>query len=146
MQPFDSLSPFLQEYIMLRRSAVLPPVVVLVVYMLMAIPSAEGSLLCFGADGHVAIEYVAACKGSELGPQFEWAENDACGHCKDVQLLSSPALVNQRLGALMPHDHSVSFQSVAALLPSHFIEETQPRSSMPFQESLASRNSVVLRI
>ena len=50
----------------------------------------EGTLLCIGKDGHVAVEFVDACNGTGLGSQLAGMESDACGPCTDVQFLSSP--------------------------------------------------------
>ncbi|MGC2062511.1 MAG: hypothetical protein WA610_06000 [Thermodesulfovibrionales bacterium] len=55
----------------------------------------EGTLICFGKDGHVAIEFVDVCNGSNFGSQFADSEkSDACGPCQDVQFLGSPAYTN----------------------------------------------------
>lgn len=54
----------------------------------------EGTLLCFGNDGHVAIEFVDACNGESAGSRLEGMENDACGPCKDVQFISATAHTN----------------------------------------------------
>jgi len=86
----DFISPFLEKYLMLRRIGILPALV-LVVHMVVAVLSVEGSVLCFGKDGHVAIEFVDACNGSGFGSQFAGMESDACGPCNDVHFLSSPA-------------------------------------------------------
>ena len=106
----------------------------------------EGTLLCFGKDGHVALEFVDACNGSGFGSQLEKTEVDACGPCTDVQFQSSTGLLNHRWGAVTTHDQPLRFHFVAALPLSNLIRGAQIRSSIPFQNSLASLNSIVLRI
>jgi hypothetical protein len=65
---------------------------ILPAFMLISCFGAESSLLCFGSDGHVAIEFIEACntQNSEFG-HFESDRGDGCGSCKDVQFLKSPA-------------------------------------------------------
>jgi hypothetical protein len=67
------------------------PAFMLLLFLIVSFFGSEGTLLCFGKDGHVAIEFVDAHNGSGFGSQLEGMENDACGPCKDVRLLSSPA-------------------------------------------------------
>jgi hypothetical protein len=86
----DFVSSFLRYYRM-PRIAGIHSVLVLVVYMTVAALSVEGSVLCFGEDGHVAMEFVDACNGSGFGAQLAGMESDTCGPCKDVQFLSNPA-------------------------------------------------------
>lgn len=76
---------------MWRRIAGILPAVVLVVHLVVSVLSVEGSVLCFGEDGHVAIEFVDACNGSGLGSQLAGMESDACGACEDVEFLIGPA-------------------------------------------------------
>ncbi|MBI5100529.1 MAG: hypothetical protein HZB33_01645 [Nitrospirae bacterium] len=66
-----------------------PAAFMLGLFFLMSVVGSEGTLLCFGKDGHVAIELVDACNGAGLGSQL--AESDACGPCKDVRFLGGPA-------------------------------------------------------
>ena len=91
MHAIDIISSFLQKYIMFKKYARILSALVLVVYMLVAALSVEGSVLCFGGDGHVAVEFVGACNGSGFGSQLAGMESDVCGPCKDIQFLSSPA-------------------------------------------------------
>ena len=69
----------------------LPAAFMLVLFLFVSFFGSEGTLLCFGKDGHVAIEFVDVHNGSGFGAQLAGMENDACGPCKDVQFLSSPA-------------------------------------------------------
>ncbi len=124
----------------------IPAVIMLILLLVASFFGSEGTLLCFGKDGHLAVEFVDACNGSGFGSQLAEMESDACGPCMDVQFLSSPALLNHGLGGLTPHDQPLSFQTVAAVPSSNFIRETQTHSSIPFQKSLTSLNSIVLRI
>ena len=117
------------------------------VYLILPVFGPEGSLLCFGKDGHVAIEFIDACNASGFSSQLAgMEESDACGPCTDVELQSSPARLNHESSSLTLHGQPLSFQSVAAVPSANFIRETQTRSSIPFQKSLTSLNSVVLRI
>ena len=63
----------------------------LVLFLAVSLVSSEGTLLCFGKDGHVAVEFVDACNGTGLGSQLAGMESDVCGPCKDIQFFSSPA-------------------------------------------------------
>jgi hypothetical protein len=69
----------------------LPATFMLVLFLAVSLVSSEGTLLCFGKDGHVAVEFVDACNSSGFGSQLAGMESDACGPCTDVQFLSSPA-------------------------------------------------------
>ena len=69
----------------------LPAAFMLVLFLVVSFFGSEGTLLCFGKDGHMAIEFVDVHNGSGFGSQLAGMENDACGPCKDVQFLSSPA-------------------------------------------------------
>jgi len=51
MYAFDFISPFLQEYRMVRKIAGILPAGVLVAYMVVALLSSEGMILCFGKMG-----------------------------------------------------------------------------------------------
>jgi len=63
-------------------------------FLLVSLLGSEGTLLCFGKDGHVAIEFVNECNGSGNGSQQFGSEGDACGPCNDIRFLSSPAHTN----------------------------------------------------
>jgi hypothetical protein len=76
------------------RIKALPAVFMLVLFLFASFFGFEGTLLCFGKDGHVAIEFVDACNGAGPGSELTGTESDACGPCKDVQFLSSPAHTN----------------------------------------------------
>lgn len=69
----------------------LSAVFMLMLFLGLSVFSFEGALLCIGKDGHVAIEFVDACNGSDFGSQLAGAESDACGPCRDVQFQNSPA-------------------------------------------------------
>ena len=69
----------------------LPAAFMLVLFLVVSLFSSEGTLLCFGEDGHMAVEFVEAHSGSGFGSQLEGMESYDCGPCKDVQFLSGPA-------------------------------------------------------
>jgi len=116
------------------------------IYLILSVFGPEGSLLCFGKNGHVAIEFIDTCNGSGSGSQIAGGDSDACGPCIDVELQSSTARLNHKSSSLTPHGQSLSFQSMAAVPSSNFIRATEIRASIPFQKSLTCLNSVVLRI
>lgn len=120
--------------------------IMLFLFLLASFVGAEGTLLCFGKDGHMAVEFVDACNGRGLGSELAGTESDACGTCIDVQFQNSAALSNHRPLKVSPHATLFSFQPVPAVQPSSFIRETQTRSSVPVRISLTSLSSVVLRI
>ena len=65
---------------------------ILPAFLLISCFGAESSLLCFGSDGHVAIEFVETCNPQDLEVgHFESDRGDGCSPCKDVQFLKSPA-------------------------------------------------------
>ena len=130
-----------QSHIRTRLTATLLPFLLIVSFI-----GSEGTLLCFGKDGHVAVEFVDTCNRGELSSELTETESDACGPCTDIQLQSSTALLNHRSDRLTLHDQPLSFQSVAAVPSSNFIRETETRVSIPFQKSLVNLSSVVLRI
>lgn len=122
-------------------------IVFLPLYVLLSVIGAEGSLLCFGDDGHVAIEFVLAYNGSSpLSSVAKSDQDDACGSCIDVEFQSSAARFNHGLSSLTPQGQPLSFQAVSVVPSSDFILETQSRSSIAFQKSLSSLKSVVLLI
>ncbi|OGW33160.1 MAG: hypothetical protein A2X59_07550 [Nitrospirae bacterium GWC2_42_7] len=125
----------------------LPAAFMLVLFLVVSFFGSEGTLLCFGKDGHLAVEFVDLCNGSGLGSQLAgMEESDACGPCKDVQFLSSPA-----------HTRNVSHNTQALpLISSSFIspslplkEYSQNHINLPqysHHKALASLHSVVLLI
>jgi hypothetical protein len=118
----------------------------LVLFLVVSFVSSEGTLLCFGKDGHVAVEFVDACNGSDLGSQLAGMESDACGPCKDVQFLSSPAYtrnVSHHTQALSP----ISSSPVSPSLPLKLYSNKHinpPEYS--HDTTLASLHSVILLI
>lgn len=72
----------------------LPAAFMLVLFLAVSFLGAEGTLLCFGKDGHVAVELVDSCSGSGLGSQLAGGDSDGCGPCKDIQFLGDPACIN----------------------------------------------------
>lgn len=79
------------------------PVVAWAVVLAVLLPGLDGlgeSVLCFGADGHVAVEAAVspgACSAasvfgdtSSYNPERELSRGDHCGPCVDVASLSGP--------------------------------------------------------
>lgn len=67
---------------------------VLPLFLFVSFFSPEGTLLCFGKDGHIAIEFVDECNEAFPGSHLEGMESDACGPCTDVRFFSSPVCTN----------------------------------------------------
>jgi hypothetical protein len=130
----------------LKRIAGILSALVLVVYMLVVALSVEGSVLCFGEDGHVAVEFVNACNGSGPGSQLAGMESDDCGPCKDIQFLSSPACTRnvspytQTLPLISLSPVSLSLPLKACPIPQINLHE------YPYDTTLASLHSVILLI
>jgi hypothetical protein len=124
---------------------ILPAALMLVLFLAVSFVSAEGTLLCFGKDGHVAIEFVDICNGSSPGSELERTASDACGPCQDIQLLSSPANTNNA-SSFTKTFPLASLSQLAASLPLKenpgYIELPQS----PHHKTLASLHSVVLLI
>jgi hypothetical protein len=124
----------------------LPAAFMLMLFLLVSFSGSEGTLLCFGKDGHMAIEFVDVHNGSGCGTQLAEMENDASGPCKDVQFLSSPAYTRNA----SHNTQTLSLISSSAVLSSLPQEEYSnnpiilPVSS--HHKTLASLHSVVLLI
>lgn len=120
----------------------------LTLFLGLSVLSYEGALLCFGEDGHMAVEFVDACNGSALGSQVAGAEGDSCGPCKDVQFQSSPAYTNRTLQYTDTQTHTLV--SLSRVNPSLSFEEhhNSPVSlpEKPPCKTLASLQSIVLLI
>lgn len=118
----------------------------LVLFLAVSLVSSEGTLLCFGKDGHVAVEFVDACNGSGFGSQLAGMENDACGPCRDVRFLSSPAYTTHvsRLTQALPLISSSSMSPLFLLK-----EYTSKYTDLPEYsnyKTLSGLHSVILLI
>lgn len=124
----------------------LPAAFMLVLFLVVSFFGSEGTLLCFGKDGHVAIEFVDACNGSGARSQLAGMESDACGPCKDIKFLSSPVYTKndshytQALPLLSPSAMFLSLPSKE--YPSKYINLPQ----YSHHKTLASLHSVILLI
>lgn len=74
-----------------RCTRTFPAALVMVLFLAVSVFGSEGTLLCFGEDGHVAVEFVDTCNNSGFDSELGRFEGDQCGPCKDVQFPSSPA-------------------------------------------------------
>jgi len=108
--------------------------------------SVEGTVLCFGEDGHVAIELVDSCNGAGTGSQFTEMEGDDCGPCKDILIISGPAFTGNGLHH-MQSIPPVSLNPVPPCLPSkeYLCKYIGPDES-PYHLTPAGLHSVVLLI
>ena len=124
----------------------LPAACMLVLFLVVSFFGSEGTLLCFGKDGHMAIEFVDVHNGSGFGVQLEGMENDACGPCKDVKFLSSPVYTrNVSYDAQTPPLITASSMSPSSPLKEYFQNHIYlPQYS--HHKALASLHSVVLLI
>ena len=115
-------------------------------FVILSAFSVEGSVLCFGEDGHVAIEFVDACNAKGFGSQHAGAESDACGPCNDVQILTVSAYIKNA---------SHYMQTLRLMSPSLMIASL-PSKDYPgwninlhecsYNKTLVSLHSVVLLI
>ena len=128
------------------RIKTLPAAFMLVLFLVVSFFGSEGTLLCFGKDGHMAIEFVDAHNGSGFGSQLAGMENDACGPCKDVQFLSSPAYTRNA----SHNTQTLSLMSSSPISPSLPSKEYPDKYiNLPqysHHKTLASLHSVVLLI
>lgn len=126
----------------------LSAVFMLTLFLALSVFSFEGALLCFGEDGHIALEFVDACNGSDFNSQVAEAGGDACGPCKDVQFQSSHAYTNRTFNytAAQP----LSLVPLAWITPSLPLEVCHngpislPEKSL--DKTLANLKSIVLLI
>ena len=124
----------------------LPAAIMLVLFLVVSFFGSEGTLLCFGEDGHVAIEFVDVHNGSEFGAQLAEMENYACGPCKDVQFLSSPAYTRNASN----YTQALPLISSSLISPSLPLKEySKNYINLPqhsHHKAIASLHSVVLLI
>jgi hypothetical protein len=124
----------------------MPSVIMLMLFLAASFLGSEGTLLCFGNDGHVAIEFLDACNSSGFDSHLEVIESDACGPCKDIQFLGCPAYTRnashhtQALPLI-----SSSLISPALSLKEYFNKRINPPDYL-HDKILASLHSVVLLI
>lgn len=124
----------------------LPAAFMLVLFLVASFFGSEGTLLCFGKDGHVAIEFVDACNGSGFGSHLAEIESDACGPCKDIQFLSSPVHTNN----VSHYTQTLSLNSLSPIAPPLPLKEySDKHPNLPeslHHKTLASLHSVILLI
>ena len=119
----------------------------LVLFLAASLLGAEGTLLCFGKDGHVAIEFVDSCNSAGLGSQLASGESDACGSCKDVQFISDPVFTRN----VSHHTQTLPLSSLAQMSPGlpankNLAKHTDPPASPHRSKTLACLQSIVLLI
>ena len=118
----------------------------LVLFLIVSFIGSEGTLLCFGKDGHVAVEFVDACNGSGFGSQLAGMESDVCGPCKDVQLLSSKAYT-KRESHFTQTFPLISLSPVSLSLPLKVYSRQHINlTEYPLDSTLTSLHSVILLI
>lgn len=106
-----------------------------------------GIHLCFGEDGHMAVELVDSCIVSGLGAKHTGMKSDACGHCVDV--VFSIDAIHATDGPSHAQTNPLMFP--APLTPSLPPLQAYPGepihpSDCPHHKVLASLQSVVLLI
>jgi hypothetical protein len=124
----------------------LPAAFMLVLFLVVSFFGSEGTLLCFGKDGHMAIEFVDVHNGSGFGAQLEGMGKDNCGPCKDVKFLSSPVYTRN-----VSYDtQTLPLISASSISPSLPLKEySKNHINLPqysHHKALASLHSVVLLI
>jgi len=123
-----------------------PAAFMLVLFLVASFFGSEGTLLCFGKDGHMAIEFVDVHNGSGFGSKLSEIENDACGPCKDIQFLSSPAYTRNS----SHNTQALPLITASSMSPSLPLKEYSQNhihlSHYSHHKALASLHSVVLLI
>ena len=109
----------------------------------------NGTHLCFGKDGHVAIEFVDAYISSGDGLQAApMEESSYCGNCMDVQFPNSPIYVKY-IRNVSGYTQTLSLISFPAALQSLLKEFSGSHVNLPVllhHKTLRSLYSVVLLI
>ncbi len=115
-------------------------------YIILSTFCIGGSLLCFGQDGHVSLEFVQACHGTSAnGSHVAFGKSDACGPCADVQFQRIDAsLKNLPQTADAFSGMQVSYKYLGSF--SHPIGDLLPCQLEPYTGNLAKIQSVVLLI
>jgi hypothetical protein len=115
-------------------------------FVLLSSYSVEGSVLCFGEDGHVAIEFIDDCNEAGPGSQLAGMERDDCGPCRDIRFLSSPACTRNT----SHYAQTLPQMSLSAMSPSLPLKEHPGRhinlTEHSYHKTLAGLHSVVLLI
>ena len=124
----------------------LPAAIMLVLFLVMSLFGAEDTLLCFGKDGHVAVEFVDACNGTVLGSQLAGMESDACGPCTDVQFFSSPVYTRSDSQHALTLPLSVSSPSSPSLPLKEYSSNHINLPEYSHEKILASLHTVILLI
>lgn len=119
---------------------------VLPLFMLVSIIGPEGTLLCFGKDGHVALEYVDTCNTAGSGSELAGNKSDDCGPCKDVQFISTPLCTRN-----VSHSQTLSLSFLPLMSPAVSAQEdavkhTDNPAYSHHKKILTSLQSVVLLI
>ena len=124
----------------------LPAAFMLLLFLAVSFFGSEGTLLCFGKDGHMAIEFVDLHNASGFGSRLAEMENDACGPCKDVKFLSSPAYTRND----SHNTQTLPLISSSSMFPSLPLKEYPGKYLNPPEYShykaIANLHSVVLLI
>lgn len=121
---------------------------ILLVCFITAVHGAESSLLCFGEDGHVSIEFVLICTNPSAVNESSTSsfQLDHCGPCTDI--LSLGDLVGRKAFSL---EGLLLLVSIATILRFHFFFSIRTGgilvpSSHFYSESLNYLRAVVLII
>lgn len=120
---------------------------VLPLFLFVSSLGSEGTLLCLGKDGHVAIELIDACNGSGGGLRLAGMyKSDYCGPCIDVQFPGSPIYTKN----VSRYIQTLSLIFSSAVLPPLSLKEYSNKHvnlpEYPHHKTLASLHSVVLLI
>jgi len=123
----------------------LPAAFMLALFLVLSFFGSEGTLLCFGKDGNVAVEFIDACNDSGLGSQLAGGDSDTCGPCTDVQFVSSPGYTR----TASQYTQTLPLISSSPVLSSLPLEEYSNKPILPassHHKTLAGLHSVILLI
>lgn len=117
------------------------------VYMLISVTGMSGSVLCFGNDGHVAVEFVQNCNNANSrAASVEPASSDNCGPCKDVAFQSSIGFL-QNTTRHSPVVFIFIFVTIAFTLSCNkYVKQFLARRFLPPRNSISSLKTVILLI
>jgi len=119
---------------------------VLSLFLFVSFFSSAGAVLCFGKDGHVAIEFSDVCNGAGPGSQLAGTESDASGPCKDVRFLSGPAQTTNASHYTQPLSLNSSSPVAPSLPPEEYSNKPLLLTVSSHHTTIAGLHSVVLLI
>jgi hypothetical protein len=119
----------------------------LLMTLVMTSGGAAGTLLCFGRDGHVTIEFAGLCDSAK--EQFSFAgeeQNDGCGPCADVSFPDRNVIAQKVISPSLIF--AISATTIFLFTPFLNVPVVFAfrGTSLPFRNTLAALKSIVLLI